>query len=163
MKDHIGLVKAVHRLVPKIPGLRLEILGTNGLGHYREDVEAYVKENGLERVVSILPHKPHKDLASAYQRWDLFALPCYFEGLGCVYLESWSCGTPFIACRGQGIEDIIPEDERNIWLARPQDDADLADKILHCYETRPAQHLSVDVAIDSLVGGFLKKLEEVKP
>jgi len=37
----------------------------------------------------------------------VFALPSRYEGLGCVYLEAMSAAKPVIACRGQGIEEII--------------------------------------------------------
>ncbi len=41
------------------------------------------------------------------RRCMVFALPSHYEGLGCVYLEAMSAGKPVIACRGQGIEEII--------------------------------------------------------
>lgn len=102
-------------------------------------------------------------MASAYRRWDLFVLPCYFEGFGCVFTEAWSCGTPFIGCEGQGIEDIIKHEDRHLWLAKPKDDDDLADKILAYYENRPKQVLSGAVDFDTLMSKFLKKVEEIMP
>ena len=162
VKDHLGLVKAVHSLMGKIPGLRLELLGTNGLGHYREDVEAYVKEHHLEAVVSILPHCRHAELPAAYRRWDVFVMPSYFEGLGCVFLESWCCGTPFIGCAQTGIEDVLPVEDRQRWLAKPRDPADLAAKILDYYNHRYEQRLVSMVDIDELMRKFLRKLEDVR-
>ena len=43
------------------------------------------------------------------RRATVFALPSRYEGLGCVYLEAMSAGKPVIACRGQGIEEIVTE------------------------------------------------------
>jgi glycosyltransferase involved in cell wall biosynthesis len=49
----------------------------------------------------------------------LFALPSWYEGLGCVYLEAMSAEWPVIACRGQRIEGIIQHGE-NGWLIEPK-------------------------------------------
>ena len=51
-------------------------------------------------------------------------LPSRTEGLGCVYLEAMACGKPVIACRGQGIEEVI-EHGKNSWLVNPGDLDDL--------------------------------------
>jgi glycosyltransferase involved in cell wall biosynthesis len=49
------------------------------------------------------------------RRCVLFALPSRYEGLGCVYLEAMSTEKPVIACRGQGIDEIIRHGS-NGWL-----------------------------------------------
>jgi glycosyltransferase involved in cell wall biosynthesis len=49
----------------------------------------------------------------------VFALPSWYEGFGCVYLEAMSAESPAIACRGQGIEEIIRHRE-NGWLIEPK-------------------------------------------
>jgi hypothetical protein len=52
------------------------------------------------------------------RRCTLFALPSRYEGFGCVYLEAMSSGKPAIACRGQGIDEVI-QHGRNGWLIDP--------------------------------------------
>jgi hypothetical protein len=59
------------------------------------------------------------EVAEAMRTCTVFALPARFEALGCVYLEAMSCGKPVIACRGQGIDEIIRHGE-NGWLI-PED------------------------------------------
>ncbi len=52
------------------------------------------------------------------KRCTLFAMPSPNEALGCVYLEAMASGKAVIACRKQGIEDIIRQGE-NGWLIQP--------------------------------------------
>jgi glycosyltransferase involved in cell wall biosynthesis len=58
------------------------------------------------------------------RRCTLFALPSRYEGLGCVYLEAMSAGKPAIACRGQGIDEIIRHGN-NGWLIEPDNVSEL--------------------------------------
>jgi glycosyltransferase involved in cell wall biosynthesis len=52
------------------------------------------------------------------RRCTVFALPSRYEGLGCVYLEAMSTARPVIACRGQGIDEIV-QHRSNGWLIDP--------------------------------------------
>jgi hypothetical protein len=82
-----------------------------------------------------------------------------------VFLEAHACGTPFITCEGQGIEDYIFPEDRSLWLCRQQDPEDLASKILQYYKNRPTQRLRGETDIDKLVPAFLDEVEklETKP
>lgn len=62
------------------------------------------------------------------RRCTLFALPSKYEGLGCVYLEAMSAGKAVIACRGQGIEEVI-QNSRNGWLIEPDNLEGLTDAL----------------------------------
>ena len=100
----------------------------------------------------------HEQLAAFYREIDLFVLPSYFEGFGCVYLEAWACGVPFIGCEGQGIDDMIYPEDRKLWLAKPKDADNLAEKIRYYIATRPEQRLTGEIEINHLVAGFLDYL-----
>ena len=89
-------------------------------------------------------------------------LPSVFEGFGCVYTEAHACGVPFIACEGQGMDDLICPEERSLWLCKPHDPDDLARKILHFCEKRPVQRLVEDQDIDMLIGGFMCAIERIQ-
>ena len=54
--------------------------------------------------------------------------PSYFEALGCVYLESWATNTPFIAVKGQGISEIVPDVNKMLFEA--ENISQLVEKIL---------------------------------
>jgi glycosyltransferase involved in cell wall biosynthesis len=62
------------------------------------------------------------------RRCTLFVLPSSYEGLGCVYLEAMASGMPVIACRGQGIEEIIRHEE-NGWLVGVESPEELVQAI----------------------------------
>lgn len=162
VKNQMGLVRAVDKLRNSIPNLKLEFCGDNGYSQVLNPIKKYIKDRRLEGIVSILPCVPHNQLPKVYRHWDLFVLPSYFEGLGCVYLESWACGTPFIACKDQGIEDVLPESEKGKWLCNPHDEQDISNKILRYYEKKDSQELINDIAIDALVADFVKKIDAMR-
>ena len=66
----------------------------------------------------------------------LFALPSWYEGLGCVYLEAMSAERPAIACRGQGIEEVISHGE-NGWLVQPNNLDDLTNALQKLLSDQP--------------------------
>ena len=87
-----------------------------------------------------------------------FVLPSVFEGLGCVFLESWACGTPFISCRNQGIDDLVLPEEKDLWLISKDNSLELADKIWMFKEKRYKQHLVDSIDIDIQIKRFLENL-----
>ena len=132
-----------------------------GSGETLRECQEFVREHGLESCVEFRREVTHEKLADFYRSLDLFVLPSYFEGFGCVFTEAWACGTPFVTCEGQGMDDLIPEEGRGTWLCRPRDPDDLAAKIRHVIEARPEQTLTGPVDIDVLVARFLDEVERL--
>ena len=161
VKDHMSLIKAIEMLRGEIPGVRLEILGTNGVGSYYLDAKKYVEENEMTGIVRFIENVSHDAMPDFYRRWELMVLPSYFEGFGCVYLEAWACGTPFIACKGQGIEDVLPEEDKEKWLCQPMDVRDVASKIHKYYLHRYEQKVVDDISIDALVKDFVFRISNL--
>ena len=128
-----------------------------GSGKERGKCERYAREKGID--AEFRDEVRHEDLPDFYRGLDLFALPSFFEGFGCVYTEAHSCGVPFIACERQGIGEVLPPEERGRWLCRPRDAGDLARKIQGYMENRWVQNLSEDQDIDKLVGAFVDRLQ----
>ena len=157
LKGHMTLLNAVERLRHEIVGIRIRMVGS---GPTLAECKEFVCSRGLESIVSFEKEVQHHELASFYRSLDLFVLPSFFEGFGCVYLEAAACGVPFIACEGQGIEDYIRPEERHLWLCPPADEDRLADMLAHYITHRPQQTLVYEVNIDSLVNQFLVELSE---
>jgi len=114
-KGHEILLRALSQVLPNHPNLSCEIIGD---GPEREPLSRLARDCNIDDKVHFLGRQNRKQVADAMRRCTLFALPSRYEGLGCVYLEAMSAGKPAIACRGQGIDEIIRHGS-NGWLIEP--------------------------------------------
>lgn len=158
-KDQLTLLRAMARIRGALGDWRLRLVGS---GETLAACRDFVAREGLLGSVSFETEVDHTRLPDFYRSLDLFVLPSYFEGFGCVFTEAWACGTPFITCEGQGMDDLIPERERQLWLCRPMDAEDLAAKILRFHMLRPRQHLVGSIDIDVLVPRFVEQVEALR-
>jgi teichuronic acid biosynthesis glycosyltransferase TuaC len=115
IKGHELLLRALAAVLPHYPHISYEIIGD---GPEQDRLTRLASERGLAGRVRFLGRQSRKQVADAMRRCVLFALPSRYEGLGCVYLEAMSTEKPVIACRGQGIEEIIRHGS-NGWLTDP--------------------------------------------
>ncbi|HXR17853.1 MAG TPA: glycosyltransferase [Terriglobales bacterium] len=115
IKGHELLLRALAAVLPHYPHISYEIIG-DGPEHDR--LTRLASECNITGRVRFLGRQSRKQVADAMRRCVLFALPSRYEGLGCVYLEAMSTEKPVIACRGQGIEEIIRHGS-NGWLTDP--------------------------------------------
>jgi teichuronic acid biosynthesis glycosyltransferase TuaC len=115
IKSHDLLLQALAVVLPHDPQISCEIIGD---GPERKRLSALSREYKIADKVSFLGRQSRKQVAEAMRRCALFALPSRYEGLGCVYLEAMAAGKPIIACRGQGIDEIIRHGS-NGWLIDP--------------------------------------------
>jgi teichuronic acid biosynthesis glycosyltransferase TuaC len=115
IKGHELLLRALAGVLPQHPDLSCEIIG-NGPEHKR--LARLARDCNIAGRVRFLGRQSRKQVAEAMRRCVLFALPSRYEGLGCVYLEAMSTEKPVIACRGQGIDELIRHGS-NGWLVDP--------------------------------------------
>jgi glycosyltransferase involved in cell wall biosynthesis len=111
-KGHELVLNAIGTLKESYPNLQCRMIGD---GADRDRFIKLATELGLRDRVYFLGRRSRFEVAEAMRDCTVFVLPSRFEGLGCVYLEAMACGKPAIACRGQGIEEIIHHDD-NGWL-----------------------------------------------
>ncbi len=111
-KGHELVLRAVGSLMPSCPQLRCRIVGE---GPLRARLEGLVRDLGIGQQVQFVGRLSRSEVAEAMRRCSVFVLPSRSEALGCVYLEAMSCGKPVMACRGQGIDEVI-EHGKNGWL-----------------------------------------------
>lgn len=154
-KDQITLLKAVAAL--KIQGVGNIVVRLIGSGQLLESCKQYVAANRLSDCVSFEVEVDHIKLPEFYNSLDLFVLPSYFEGFGCVFTEAYACDVPFITCEGQGMDDYIAKDDRGKWLCKIQNANDLANKISAYMKHRWHQKLTGAIGIDTLIEEFCKQ------
>lgn len=159
LKGQIDLLAAMKVIGREIGDWKVKFVGS---GKMLPDCRRFAVENGFADKVEFLSEVKHEMLADFYRELDLFVLPSWFEGFGCVFLESWSCGVPFITCKGQGIEDMIPAGDCEKWLCNPRDPDDVAEKILSYYRSRYQQNLTVSANIDDMVAEFVKDIDLIR-
>lgn len=116
----------------------LKILGQKGLaGDFELIVFGATKSDfGLDVNIPVNYVGYVKDtdeLVSLYNCASLMVVPSLSENLSCAIMESLSCGTPVVSFNIGGNGDMI-EHKVNGYLAKENDDADLAEGILWCLE-----------------------------
>jgi teichuronic acid biosynthesis glycosyltransferase TuaC len=133
IKGHDLLLRSVAAIAPGHPQVQCRIIGD---GSERARLQELARELRIEDRIHFLGRRPRAEVAAAMRDCILFALPSWYEGLGCVYLEAMSAEKPAIACRDQGIEEVIRHGE-NGWLVRPENLDDLTAALRALLSDRP--------------------------
>lgn len=146
------LFGAVNATTDKIKGFTglLEALKVLALKEASKGIELIVfgADKPLDGMPPSLPcHyvgyvKNTEDLVSLYNLASVTVVPSLTENLSCTIMESLSCGTPVVAFDLGGNGDMI-DHKRNGYLARKNDDEDLAEGILWCIDNNKDRKLSI--------------------
>lgn len=157
LKDQITLIRAVHRLIDnnRFTNIRLILIGS---GPLLDTCKKYVADNNLGEYIEFRSEVHHDKLCEFYNSLDLFVLPSFFEGFGCVFTEAAACGVPFMLCPGQGATEYIYPEDYDKWVFNVRDHADLTSKIRNYITHRYTQRLRYPYDIDVLIKNFLAKL-----
>ena len=150
IKGHELLLRAFAALHSRCPGLSCEIIGG---GPERLRLSALATKLNIAGRVRFLGRQNRSQVAESMRRCALFALPSRFEGLGCVYLEAMSVAKPVIACRGQGIEEVIQHGS-NGWLVDPDDLHGLIDALSVLLQNVQLRRQIGGAARDTILQGF---------
>ena len=119
------LIDAFSKLCKDFSNIKLEIMGC---GVLEEALKIQAKELGIDNFITFHGYQPYDKVASLMGQSDIFALPSFYEALGCVYLEAMSCGLATVGVKGMGIDEIIKDGE-NGFLAEPKNSQDLYEKL----------------------------------
>jgi teichuronic acid biosynthesis glycosyltransferase TuaC len=125
IKGHELLIRALAIVQKEIPDITCEIIGE---GPERGHLQTLAAQLKVENKIKFLGRQSREAVARALRESTLFVLPSRYEALGCAYLEAMSAAKPVIACRDQGIAEII-EHGRNGWLVGADDVHELVEGI----------------------------------
>lgn len=160
LKGHMTLIRAVEKLVKEATQSHI-VVSFIGSGETKASCMEYIKTHGLESYFVFEPEVSHDMLPAYYNTLDLFVLPSYFEGFGCVYTEAAACGVPFVGCYGQGYSEYIPDSNKDEWLIAPHDYEGLARIINRQIISPTHQALVYPYNIDVLIKSFLIYLKQL--
>ena len=122
------LVRAIKKIVPSFPTLKLTIVGD---GPISSIIEKYLKNNNLEKYVICTNNVNHNEITSYYENTDIVVVPStYFEPLGIVAIESMMAGRPVIASAAGGLVEIVDHGITGT-LVEPGSVTQLADSIIN--------------------------------
>ncbi len=127
------VLRAFALLVQQYPTLHYELIDD---GPERARLASLAAELKVAERVHFRGRVSRSEVAAAMKRCAIFALPSRDEALGCVYLEAMATARPVIACRGQGIEELIRQGE-NGWLIQADDLREMVQS-LHALLANPA-------------------------
>jgi glycosyltransferase involved in cell wall biosynthesis len=133
------LVRALAALVDTHPALHLLVLGASFYRSYRRDeaeVRRLIDQLGLEPRVRFAGQASPSEVAAAMRRSAMLVVPSRRETFSAVTAEAIACGTPVVATRCGGPEEIVGEESG--WLVPVDDAAALAagiERVLECGTT----------------------------
>ena len=126
-KGHTDLVHAMRRIVQAVPEARLVIVGEDdprahpGGGSYRAELEALVRELGLEHQVIFTGFRT--DVPQLMAAFDVFAMPTWEEPCAVVFLEAMSMEKPVVAWDSGGTPEMVAHGETGFVVERKSEDA----------------------------------------
>jgi len=120
------LLKAVRDLIPNI---HVDVIGgITSEPLYADDMETYVRTQGLNSRVSFHSVLDNEPLIEKLRNAHVLVVPSSYEGFGVVYLEGMCFGLPAIGTTAGAAKEIITHGE-NGYLIEPDDDKALAGHI----------------------------------
>ncbi len=107
------LLRAMERLIQRRPGTRLVIVGGSyyrGKRILEDELRKMVIDLGLTKWVHFAGTMPLPALVQKMRESAVLVLPSRSESFGSVLVEALACGTPVVATRCGGPEDIVTDE-----------------------------------------------------
>lgn len=120
VKGHIYLIKAMQKVLEKVPQTRLVIIGE---GKMKKKLVSLSRRLGVEKSILFIPSV--KETADIFSIMDVFAMPSLKEGLGLALMEAMAAGLAVVGSNVGGIKDLVRHGVNGL-LVKPADACGLA-------------------------------------
>ena len=110
-KGYPVMMEAFNTALKTVPNMELMLLGD---GPYRAELEAFVKEKGIEKNVIFKGAVPEQTVLDEMAYADIFALSSFMEGVPMVLMEAMILEVPVIAPRVAGIPELVIDKENGL-------------------------------------------------
>ncbi|MBT0566281.1 glycosyltransferase [Williamsia sp. CHRR-6] len=163
-KAHEVALRAVARVLPDRPQVRLVIIGT---GERENELRSLATALGIDHRVSFLGAR--RDVADLLPAMDLVCLSSVHEGVPMVLIEAMAAGVPVVATDCGAVADLVGDgvhgrivpvgDDRALATALVEliDDPDLRVRL----GSAGREHAVAHGSIDATAAGYLRLLREV--
>lgn len=157
IKDQKTLILSAIELLKEGLKIKLKFIGS---GPTLIDCKKLIPQD-LEVYFEFMDEVAHYNLNTFYNHINLFVLPSYYEAYGCVYVESWATNTPFIAVKGQGIEEVMSDKMKELFLIEVENLLDLSSKIKHFYTQNVTFEFNPQLKIENTIRNFIQEIENI--
>ncbi|TAJ18103.1 MAG: glycosyltransferase family 1 protein [Rugosibacter sp.] len=164
-KGHAELIEAIPTVLEKFPTAHFVFAGD---GPQTNNLNQRITELGLTRNVHLLGLR--RDVVNVLASLDLFVLPTHQEALGTAFIEAAAMGVPAIACRVDGVPEVVCDGKSGL-LVPVDDSAAIAASIIRLLSDNPLRqsmgiaarqwaeaHYSREVMVEGMLAVYQKLL-----
>jgi glycogen(starch) synthase len=125
LKSPDFLSRVMSEILRDYPNVSLVFIGLDTpQGPKKSSMQVYCESligSDLRNRVKFLGKQPFDVVESYMTQSDLFVLPSRFESFGIAYVEAMIHQLPVIACKGSGVEDVVPNGLAGLFIDHDND------------------------------------------
>jgi glycosyltransferase involved in cell wall biosynthesis len=131
-KSPVDFVDVAAEVLKQTPRVHFVMAGD---GELRPQVEARIRQHGIEGNITLLGWKTESEMPELYRNLDIVVLTSLWEGLPCVFSEAMAGELPIVATNVDGAREAIVHEE-NGYLHEPHDIHGMARSVLKLVESQ---------------------------
>ena len=132
-KGIIYLIKAMEKIVKKIPNAVLLIAGTNTSENYKKILEKEINKSSLGKQIKFLGYVKQEKMPELIEASDLIASPSTYEPIGIINIEAIAMNKPVIIPKTIGSIELLKE---SALIVNPKNSAGIAKTIIKIFSSK---------------------------